>query len=74
MNIKQFRRCLNCGVKSHRHYWQEEKCPVCEITSPYIESNHGGLPQGELRVANTRLNYMIGKIEGSIGSIGSKER
>ena len=74
MNDKQFRRCLNCGTKSHRHYWHEEKCPVCEIASPYIESKHGGLPEGELRAANTALNYMIEKIEGEIGGTPCKER
>lgn len=74
MNDYQFRRCLICGTKSHRHYWKESKCPVCEIVSPYLESKHGGSGRTELQIENAKLKYFIDKIEVSTNNRVGKER
>lgn len=71
MNIRQFRRCLNCGAKSHRQYWKDDKCPVCEIVSSFIESTHGGLSQLQIDLTHLSTEYMTQKIE---GGLRSKER
>jgi len=74
MNGKRFRRCLNCGAKSHQHYWQEEKCPVCEIVAPFMESSHGGLSQSEIYKARLNINNSVEKVEGNFIQTIGKER
>lgn len=44
------RRCIMCQAKTHRRYWQQDICPVCQdMTGAYVNSCHGGLLEQEIQ-------------------------
>lgn len=46
-----FRRCGDCGDKTHHMFWVEGvECPSCGSTTGFSESWHGGLTLEQLRV------------------------
>ncbi len=49
------RRCRWCGYKTHRKYWQSDKCPLCGRAAGYVESTHGALSEEEMKEIKEKM-------------------
>jgi hypothetical protein len=46
---------MNCGIRTHRKYWDENRCPICGIESGFVEMAKGGLRERQIAAAKSEF-------------------